>query len=187
MGGTPNCFFTLVAKANHFRQMLVELHLVAGSNPAPDITSQGSSVGRAEIVSPIPCCRTRNHLWRMLVGTTLWMSRSWVRIPLLLPWRDSSAVERVMFHPFLVARDQNSGISSGWLECRTWTAEVGGSNPPSLTKRNETGGMPVGLHRLKARSSRAEPDALSGGKVSQSLVLHQRFIRLYLSGRAPGC
>lgn len=74
-------------------------------------------------------------------------------------------IERVMFHPFLVARDQNSGISSGWLECRTWTAEVGGSNPLSLTKRNEIGGMPVVLHRLKARSSRAEPDAnASGGK-----------------------
>ncbi len=73
----------------------------------------------------------------------------------------------------------NSEVSPVRLECRTWTAEVGGSNPPSLTKRNETGGMPVGLHRLKARSSRAEPDVnASGGSVSQSLVLHQRFIRL---------
>ena len=61
---------------------------------------KGSSVGRADTVSQIPCCRTRITPWRMLVGTTLWMSRSWVRIPLLLPWRDSSVDRARNVSPF---------------------------------------------------------------------------------------
>lgn len=64
------------------------------------------------------------HPSRMQGGTTFIMSRSWVRSPPLLPWRSSSAVEHVMFHLHLVARDQFSR------------------------------GMPVGLHRLNRSRKR---------------------------------
>ena len=88
-GRGPNCFFTLVAKAKHIRQMLVEIHFVVGSSPTLRTNAMVAQLvehmpfHRPLLPDPIPP-------WRMLVGTTFWMSRSWVRIPLLLPWRDSS-------------------------------------------------------------------------------------------------
>ena len=128
-GGTPNCFFHPCRQGKTHPANAGGTTSCRGFEPRP--------VRVAQLVEPIPCCRTRITPWRMLVGTTFLMSRSWVRVPLLQPCgRIAQLVEHVVFHPFLVARDQNSGISSGWLECRTWTAEVGGSNPPSLTKRN---------------------------------------------------
>ncbi len=74
--------------------------------------------------------------------------------------------------PFLVARDQTSGISSGWSECRTWTAEVGGSNPPSLTII--TGGMPVGLHHPNVSVSQSPcPPPFGCSSVAERLTVNQ--------------
>ena len=86
---------------------------------------KGSSVGRADTVSPIPCCRTRITPWRMLVGTTLWMSRSWVRIPLLLPWRDSSVDRARNVSPFPCRR----GFTSQGLAQAGQSAALGLRRP----------------------------------------------------------
>ena len=49
MGGTS---YRVCLLSTYIRQMLVELHTVAGSSPALRIQSVGSSVGRALTVSP---------------------------------------------------------------------------------------------------------------------------------------
>ncbi len=60
--------------------------LVAGSSPAPEVTSPGSSVGRAVYMfRPTLLPDPNNSPSECLGGTTLRMSRSWVRIPLPLP------------------------------------------------------------------------------------------------------
>ncbi len=116
--------------------MLVEIHFVVGSSPTLRAQSDCSSVGRAHAISP-----------SLVAGPEIIPGECWLELHCGCRGRGfeshscyhggiAQRIERVMFHPFLVARDQNSGISSGWLECRTWTAEVGGSNPPSLTKLN---------------------------------------------------
>jgi len=52
-GRGPNCFFTLVAKVKHIRQMLVELHHAAGSSPAPDFLRVAQLVEQNRFTTPL--------------------------------------------------------------------------------------------------------------------------------------